>query len=337
MTDHDEWLDERRTELLLLLLRTRTSSASSLSETFADDDVPESLAALREAGFLRGDGPDLTPVPPGEALSRIAGSALAREREALDALDHLVRLLPTLSDAWDDGRAQRASHLQGEVLHGSAESLADRWYAVSEERPPADPGCSYGDIPFVRAQYRHQLDVVQATFEARGHGMKMLLPVDQMTDPDNREAVDAFAVAGIEMRVAANVPSYIYSDPGVMAGLPLTWGARLPADGIVLLYDPVLMEPVDQIFDRWWRAATPWPLVGSGWEPVMQLLGLSLADEQIAAILELGVRTVRRRISMAMEDAGVYSRFELGMHWAQQGHAAEGVPDPAAGEPLSPS
>lgn len=330
MTDDDAWLDERRTDLLHLILRTRPSSTAALQEVFEGDDVPESLRALRAAGFLTADEDRLAPVPPQEALAKIASSALTRERDSLDALDELVRLLPTFSDAWDSGTTPQVSHLQGEVLHGSAEALADRWYTISEEHPPRAPGCSYGDIPFVRAQYRHQLDVVKATFEARGHGMKMLLPVDQMVEPDNREAVDAFAEAGIEMRVGANVPSYIYSDPGVMAGLPLTWGARLPADGIVLLYDPVLMEPVDQIFDRWWAAATPWPLAGGGWQPVMQLLGLGLGDEQIAAILQLGVRTVRRRISLAMEEAGVYSRFELGMHWSrQQQGQRDGQPEPA--------
>jgi hypothetical protein len=316
VTDTDPWLDERDNELLLRILRTRPASAGSLAELLGEKDVPESLKALREAGFLEGDGDALVPVPPQEAWAEVVSAAIARERASLDALDQLVGSLPALTQAWRDGKTRDAGHLQGEVLHGSAESLMVRWFEVSQERPPSSPCTAYGDIAFVRAQFMHNLDNMQAAFEEGGYQFRLLLPADQMSEPANRDAADKLIDIGVAVRLATTVPSYLYVDAGVMAGFPLSWGTRQPADGIVLVYDPVLVEPATWLFERWWAAATPWPLEGTGWRLVVKLLALGHSDEQIAATLDLGVRTVRRRISTAMEHYGVYSRFELGMRHA---------------------
>lgn len=313
MTDSDAWLDERHSELLLRILRTRPASAVNLAELLAEQDVPESLQALRTAGFLDGDGEELVPVPPQDAWAKVVSAAIARERASLEDLDQLVRSLPSLSKAWRDGKTRDAGHVQGEVLHGTAESLMERWFEVTQERPPSSPCTAYGDIAFVRAQFMHNLDGMQAAFEEGGYQFRLLLPADQMSEPANRQAADKLIDIGVDVRLATSVPSYLYVDAGVMAGFPLTWGTRQPADGIVLVYDPVLVEPATWLFERWWEAATPWPLEGTGWRLVMKLLALGHSDEQIAATLDLGVRTVRRRISTAMEFYGVYSRFELGM------------------------
>jgi ATP/maltotriose-dependent transcriptional regulator MalT len=69
-----------------------------------------------------------------------------------------------------------------------------------------------------------------------------------------------------------------------------------------------------------------WPVSGlvhsvgvaqRGWEPVLTLMAKGRSDEQIADALDMGLRTVRRRIAEAMDELGARSRFELGAAWAR--------------------
>ncbi len=78
-------------------------------------------------------------------------------------------------------------------------------------------------------------------------------------------------------------------------------------------------------FESLWARATPVAELDSGEaRPDLRrfLLGQMLAgasDEQIARNLNIGLRTVRRRIAALMTDLGVDTRFQAGVEAARRG------------------
>ncbi|MDZ5660393.1 hypothetical protein HN031_02240 [Nocardioides sp. zg-1308] len=318
MTGRDDavWLDERHRSLLVEVLRSRSSSLAELTRPDLGGDVLTSLHRLRDAGFVEIDGDVVTAVPPDAAVAGVATAALGRQRESLAALTRLVRQLPSMSRAWDMGQTPHDYDVRGEVIEGD-ERATQRWASVTQQRPPLDPGVAYGHFDPVHEQLLPHLAAAGAASQEAGARMRVILPADQLGDTANREACDTLVASGVDVRLATTVPTWLYVDSGVMAGIPLRWGAPGP-HGFVLVYDPALIDAVGSIFDRWWTSATPWPMEPAGWLPVMRLLARGRTDEQVAAILGMGVRTVRRRIAEAMTHFGVSSRFELGMHWAQR-------------------
>ncbi|WP_205473678.1 hypothetical protein [Nocardioides sp. SYSU D00038] len=306
-------LSDADVEVLLRILRTRPESLADIRDLARGDDLAARLRSLRDAGFLE-PGEDLTPAAPEEAVARAVAAVVAKQREQLASLGHLVEQLPALVRAWGMGAATDSYPLRGEVVEGNDKAM-ERWFTVTRERPPVAPGNAFADMAYIHEQFMPNLDGMRAAFEEGGYQLRLLLPADQMTEKANRDAADALIGIGVDVRVASTVPSWLYVDSGVMAGVPLRWPAPA-SDGFVLVYDEALVEPVHWIFRRWWAAASPWPPDGPGWEPVLRLLAQGRSDEQVAAILGQGVRTVRRRIAEAMDHYGVASRFELGMHWA---------------------
>jgi hypothetical protein len=86
---------------------------------------------------------------------------------------------------------------------------------------------------------------------------------------------------------------------------------------MVMVYSTPVVEAISWLFESLWSSATPLPLESDGFEPVLGLMSRGRSDEQIAAALGLGVRTVRRRIAEAMDRYDVSTRFELGAAWAR--------------------
>ena len=93
-----------------------------------------------------------------------------------------------------------------------------------------------------------------------------------------------------------------------------------------------LLESLSGLFESVWREATPLVLGGPGArgleeqtgpdETDLQVLSLLLAgltDASVAKQLDLGLRTVQRRVKGLMELAGVTTRLQLGWHARDRG------------------
>ena len=201
-----------------------------------------------------------------------------------------------------------------EVIHGS-DRVWESWSRVANQRTPVRPGNCNNDLRIIREQVLTRLDDVRADFEARGYGMRVLTTMDEVSRPENADVAPALLSIGVEVRVAPTVPSWFYVDDGIVAAIPLQWGAGGPVNGMLAIHNPSIIGMLSQYFERLWALARPLPLAHHGWESVLELLAQGRTDEQIADTLGLGVRTVRRRIAEAMDDLGALGRFELGMAW----------------------
>lgn len=150
--------------------------------------------------------------------------------------------------------------------------------------------------------------------------MRVILDIEECAEADGSRPhwLQMQLDAGVEVRAMVQPPSWFYIDDGVMGGIPLTWGQGNPA-GMVVLQPSPLLAMASAFFEYLWQRATPIrDEAPDSWEPVMRLLEVGRSDKQIADALGLGVRTVRRRISDAMDELGATTRFELGMCWAER-------------------
>lgn len=300
--------------LLERVLRARPAVRTDL-ESLAGPELPH-LAELVDRGYLAIDGERVDLTPPDRVVAEAILEHIDEERRATDAVASLLAQLPELSRAWDLGQSPEGQAIQGEVIEGDANAL-NRWYTLIGRMTPNDPGASHPDLSFIHGHVVPNAERFRAEFSGRGFAIRYLFPAAAIATDRDRAAVDVLHSLDAPVRVTTTLPSWFYVDRGVMAGLPQTWGATSPG-GMVMVYSTPVVEAISWLFESLWEAATPLPLEQEGWRPVLELLSRGRSDEQIAAMLGLGVRTVRRRIAEAMDRFGVATRFELGVAWARE-------------------
>ncbi|MFI7412159.1 winged helix-turn-helix transcriptional regulator [Streptomyces sp. NPDC049627] len=145
------------------------------------------------------------------------------------------------------------------------------------------------------------------------------------------------AVAGLsaalgrdeQVRVVDHVPAGLVIADRTLALVPLTSHTSEPA--ALVVHASGLLELLSGLFESVWREALPVRLGASGAteqrldEPddtdlkVLSLLLAGLTDASVAKQLDLGLRTVQRRVKRLMELAGVTTRLQLGWHAYERG------------------
>lgn len=91
-----------------------------------------------------------------------------------------------------------------------------------------------------------------------------------------------------------------------------------PEESYFLTRRTSIVAPLQRVFDDHWAAGIGWESFVKGAADVLELMSLGWTDARIAETLGLSARTVSRRVAEAMSAAGVGSRFELGVRYAQQ-------------------
>jgi len=303
-------------ELLVRMLRGRPADREELARVAPDiPDRETGLGVLRDRGYVEDLDGVLRVVPPDVAIAENLATALQKQQDVTTSMLELLAQLPSLSRSWEMGASPDENAIQGEVIEGDANALR-RWFAITARMAPVNPGAAHPDLSFIHDHILPNLDGMREEFASRGYAIRYLFPASELADPRNRAAADALLSIGAPVRIATHVPSWFYVDRGVMAGLPQVWGATSPG-AMVMAYSPSLIDAFSWLFESWWQTATPYPIPQRGWEPVLLLMARGRSDEQIAEALDMGVRTVRRRIAEAMDDLGAPTRFELGAAWAR--------------------
>ncbi|MFS0892673.1 hypothetical protein [Microbacterium sp. 179-I 3D3 NHS] len=303
-------------ELLERVLRARPRFREELEALAAGPESSGHVAELVEHGFLAMDGDRVDITPPDRVVAAAIMERIEEDRRATDAVASLLAQLPDLARAWDLGLSPEGQAIQGEVIEGDANAL-NRWYTLIARMTPNDPGASHPDLSFIHDHVVPNLDRFRDEFFGKGFAIRYLFPASAIASERDRAAIEVLHTLEAPVRVTTALPSWFYVDRGVMAGLPQTWGATSPG-GMVMVYSTPVVEAISWLFESLWDAATPLPVATEGWRPVLELMSRGRSDEQIAAMLGLGLRTVRRRIAEAMERFGVTTRFELGAAWARQ-------------------
>jgi DNA-binding CsgD family transcriptional regulator len=303
--------------LLERILRARPAVRPELDGIVVGDDGEALLAELMAAGFVAVDGDRVELRPPEQVVTDTVLGGIGEAQRATAQIADLLAQLPDYTRAWQQGISPDTRAIEGEVIEGDSNALT-RWYTLIGRLTPNNPGASHPDLSFIHDHVVPHAERFREEFAAKGFRLRYLFPASAIVTDRDRAAIDVLHRLDAPVRVTSALLSWFYVDRGVMAGLPQTWGATSPG-GMVMVYSTPVVEAVSWLFDTLWDSAAPLPVETDGGHGVLELMARGRSDEQIAAVLGLGVRTVRRRIAEAMDRYGVTTRFELGVAWGREG------------------
>lgn len=180
----------------------------------------------------------------------------------------------------------------------------------------------------------------EAEEKAAGRGVSYRVVVERevLALPGGVGELTAALGRNEQVRVVDRVPTKLVVADRSLAMVPLTGRGSEPA--AVVVHGSGLLESLVGLFEAVWRDALPLRLqdggrvaqaVAAGPDALdLQVLSLLLAgmtDASVAKQLDLGLRTVQRRVKGLMELTGVTTRLQLGWHAYAEGWVAREHPD----------
>lgn len=252
--------------------------------------------------------------PPDAAL----GALLTRQRDELERAERAATLL---AREYRAEAAEPAVHDLVEVVTGAS--------AVARRFQQLRLGATREVCALVSAPEEADGDRAAAV---RGVEYRVVVERELLTLPTGiREASSALA-RGARIRVSAAVPTHLVIADGSLAMVPLTARGAEPA--ALVVHASGLLESLRGLFEAVWRESLPLRLGATGHPEegdggpdttdleILSLLLAGMTDASVAKHLELGLRTVQRRVKGLMELTGVTTRLQLGWHAYERGWVA---------------
>ncbi|MFF4758353.1 helix-turn-helix domain-containing protein [Streptomyces sp. NPDC001292] len=166
----------------------------------------------------------------------------------------------------------------------------------------------------------------------RGVSYRVVVEREVLSLPSGIMELSAALGRDEQCRVVDRVPTKLVVADGALAMVPLTGRGAEPA--ALVVHASGLLESLMGLFEVVWRDAMPLRLGGSGRLEeesngpdatdleVLSLLLAGMTDASVAKQLDLGLRTVQRRVKGLMELTGVSTRLQLGWHAYERGWVA---------------
>ena len=253
-------------------------------------------------------------VSPDEAFRPLVRRRRADLRAMLSDIDLLV-------EEYLDGRSTRAGECV-DVFDGEAIEHAKRLVAGAQTEVCALVTDATQAFPAeVRAVLRS------------GIPERTVYPRAALARPDERSDIESAVRGGAQIRVVDRPPFAMLIVDRALALVATTLAPPLhamtsnttPSCGAVVVYPGGLHDALLAVFDRTWSIAAPLRVTASGLtsgDPavtvpcpddlrLLTLLVDGLTDEAIATKLDIGARTVQRRLRELIEAAGVRTRLQL--------------------------
>lgn len=172
---------------------------------------------------------------------------------------------------------------------------------------------------------------------SRGVSYRVVLERVVLEEPGGTAALAEALGREEQVRVVDRVPTKLVIADRSLAMVPLTGRGAQPS--ALVVHESGLLESLRGLFEAVWREALPLRLgpggeVAEDGEPgpdatdlqILSLLLAGMTDASVAKQLELGLRTVQRRVKGLMELTGVTTRLQLGWHAYEKGWVAR-TPD----------
>lgn len=256
--------------------------------------------------------------PPGVAL----GALLTQHRHELDKAELAAALLA------EEYRAQAAEpevHDLVEVVTGAA-AVAQRFVQIQLGASERVCALVTGNPIAVSGMDNE----AEAQAVSRGVDYRVVIEREVLSQPTGLTELSAAIRRDEQVRVLDRVPTKLVIADGTLAMVPLTPRTSVPA--ALVVHASGLLESLSGLFEAVWRQALPLRLGASGQvsevDPdgpdgadleILSLLLAGLTDASVAKQLDLGLRTVQRRVKRLMELAGVTTRLQLGWHAYERG------------------
>jgi sugar-specific transcriptional regulator TrmB len=263
--------------------------------------------------------------PPGVAL----GALLTQQRHELEQAELAAALL---AEEYRGAAGEPAVHDLVEVVIGAA-AVAQRFLQLQLGATEEVCALVTGDPVAVSGMEN------EAEEQAVGRGVRFRVVVERpvLDMPNGITELTAALGRDEQVRVVKEVPTKLIVADRTLALVPLTAHTAEPA--ALVVHASGLLELLCGLFETVWHRALPLRLGTGGVteeEPegpdgtdleVLSLLLAGLTDVSVAKQLDLGLRTVQRRVKRLMELCGVTTRLQLGWHAYERGWVARDRPD----------
>ncbi|NYI05017.1 helix-turn-helix transcriptional regulator [Allostreptomyces psammosilenae] len=245
----------------------------------------------------------------------------ARERELAGVRDRLE----DLTGRWHTARTEADPHELVEIVDG-VEATARR---VEQIQRAARREVLVVDKPPYVGGGRGANTVELELLRDRRVAYRAIYDREGFEAAQKQQEVEEFIALGEQARVLPGVPmKMIIADDAAL--VPLQPGARA-VESAMVVHRCGLLDALHALFESLWTRAIP---IVSGLPAqalaadaapeeaqLLRLLAAGLTDEAIARQLDLGVRTVQRRIAHLMVRLGAANRLQLGMQLVRNGWA----------------
>ncbi|MEI5097875.1 helix-turn-helix domain-containing protein [Streptomyces sp. PmtG] len=296
--------------------------------TLGEPDTERALRRLERHGLAArasGRAGRWVAAPPGVAL----GALLTQRRHELERAELAATLL---AEEYRSRDAEPTVHDLVEVVTGAA-AVSQRFLqlqlgavrevcALVTGRPVAVTGLE---------------NDAEEQAANRGVGYRVVVEREVLAAPTGVTEIAEALGRAERVRVVDRVPTKLVIADGVLAMVPLTSKAAGPA--ALVVHASGLLESLTGLFEAVWRGALPLRLGEGGGggggvhetDPeapdgtdleILSLLLAGMTDASVAKQLDLGLRTVQRRVKRLMELAGVTTRLQLGWHAYERGWVA---------------
>ncbi|MGW2817469.1 helix-turn-helix domain-containing protein [Streptomyces sp. NPDC001415] len=260
--------------------------------------------------------------PPGVAL----GALLTQQRHELDRAELAAALLATEYRA---EAAEPAVHDLVEVVTG-ADAVAHRFHQL--RLGAAEEVCAL--VTGKPVAVTGMDNASEERPSVRGVAHRVVIEREVLSLPAGIVELSAALGRDEQVRTVDRVPTKLVVADRALAMVPLTGRGAEPA--ALVVHASGLLESLVGLFEAVWKEALPLRLGAGGRGIVeeaaqgpdatdLEILSLLLAgmtDASAAKQLELGLRTVQRRVKGLMELTGVTTRLQLGWHAYERGWVA---------------
>jgi sugar-specific transcriptional regulator TrmB len=319
-------LDERQESAYRALVAIGAAEVADLAHRLGlpEADIERALRRLERQG-LAAQSPSRAgrwvAAPPSLAL----GALLTHNRRLMVGA---VLAAVLLAEEYRADAAEPAVHDLVEVVTGVS-AVSHRF--VQLQLGAADEVCALVTGTPVGARARD--NTAEARAATRGVRYRVVIEQEVLATPGGLDELSTALGRDEQVRVVDRVPTELVVADRSLAMVPLTGPAAEPA--ALVVHASGLLESLRGLFESVWREAVPLALngagvAGPGSSPgpdatdlrILSLLLAGMTDASAAKQLDLGLRTVQRRVKRLMELTGVTTRLQLGWHAYARGWVA---------------
>ncbi|MEU3653828.1 helix-turn-helix domain-containing protein [Streptomyces sp. NPDC032161] len=258
--------------------------------------------------------------PPAVAL----GALLTQQRHELEQAELAAALL---AEEYRAEATDSAVHDLVEVVTG-ASAVAHRFHQLQLGATSEVCALVTGK-PIAVSGTENEAEERAAT---RGVSFRVVVEREVLSLPSGITELSAALGRDEQCRVVDRVPTKLVVADAALAMVPLTGRGAEPA--ALVVHGSGLLESLMGLFEAVWREAMPLRFGGgdlleevpTGPDAtdleILSLLLAGLTDASVAKQLDLGLRTVQRRVKGLMELTGVSTRLQLGWHAYERGWVA---------------
>ncbi|MFI2372666.1 helix-turn-helix domain-containing protein [Streptomyces sp. NPDC018833] len=319
-------LDERQETAYRALVALGAAEITDLAHRLAlpEPETERTLRRLEQQGLAAQSSARTgrwVAAPPGVAL----GALLTQQRQELEQAELAAALL---AEEYRAESAEPAVHDLVEVVTGAS--------AVTHRFVQLQLGATEEVCALVTGRpmaVRCADDEAEEKAATRGVTYRVVVEREVLMMPGGIAELTAALGRDEQIRVVDRMPTELVVADRSLAMVSLTGRGAEPA--ALVVHASGLLESLTGLFEAVWREALPLRLGGGGDAvttatagpdttdlEILSLLLAGMTDASVAKQLDLGLRTVQRRVKGLMELAGVTTRLQLGWHAYAKGWVA---------------